>query len=183
MFSRPNSNSSNRVVTGVLLQHRGSKSTLHEDSVTCINYVFGEGTSLFRLSSALSPLIVPIECRVISAQRVGRAIDNLELEDNQRLEKTLKVWLRTNIKELEAKRLKWLKQDHGIEKTRQATQYPLGTREAHLSLYNQSRLLTPTLQRGWKVKSDTKEHKQRFLSSTTSGRFMKFTWRRFVAGV
>ena len=78
-----------------------------EDSLTCINYAYLEKTHSCTECHLID--VVPTErrqekvpCHFIPLNASGVTIDNLESEDNQqKLEETLKTWLRAKIKKTE----------------------------------------------------------------------------------
>jgi len=79
-----------------------------QDSLTCINYAYLKKEHPCSECHLID--FVPadrhseeIPCHFIPLNESGDTIDNLESEDNQqKLEETLKAWLRTKIKDVEA---------------------------------------------------------------------------------
>jgi len=78
-----------------------------QDSLTCINYPYLEKAHPCNECHLID--FVPgdkrseqIPCHFIPLNESGETVDNLELKDNQqKLEETLKAWLRVQIKEIE----------------------------------------------------------------------------------
>lgn len=80
------------------------------DSLTCINYAYPEKVHPCNECHLID--FVPDErrseevpCHFIPLNESGDTIDNLESEDQQKLEEALKAWLRSKIKEIETSRL------------------------------------------------------------------------------
>jgi hypothetical protein len=78
-----------------------------QDSLTCINYTYLEKAHPCNECHLID--FVPgskrseqIPCHFIPLNAAGETVDKLELQDNQqKLEQTLKAWLRAKIKEAE----------------------------------------------------------------------------------
>lgn len=81
-----------------------------QDSLTCINYTYLEKAHPCNECHLID--FVPghkrseqIPCHFIPLNATGETVENLESQDNQqKLEETLKVWLRAKIKEAEGAR-------------------------------------------------------------------------------
>lgn len=84
---------------------------LFQESPTCLNYAYLEKAHPCSECHLID--FVPgdkrseqIPCHFIPLNKSGETIENLELEDNQqKLERALKAWLGTQIKEIENARL------------------------------------------------------------------------------
>lgn len=81
-----------------------------QDSLTCINYTYLKKVHPCNECHLID--FVPDEqrseavpCHFIPLNESGDTIDNLESEDQQKLEEALKAWLRSKIKEIEISRL------------------------------------------------------------------------------
>ena len=81
-----------------------------QDSLTCINYAASEKVHPCNECHLID--FVPDErrseevpCHFIPLNKSGDTIDNLESEDQHRLEEALKAWLRLKINEIETSRL------------------------------------------------------------------------------
>lgn len=81
-----------------------------QDSLTCINYAYPEKVHPCNECHLID--FVPDErrseevpCHFIPLNESGDTIDNLESEDQEKLEEALKAWLRSKIKEIETSRL------------------------------------------------------------------------------
>jgi hypothetical protein len=87
------------------------KSTF-QDSLSCINYGYpyrAHPCSECHLLEFVSPEHQgeDVPCHFIPLNQDGKTIDDLEFEDNQaKLEREVRLWLRTKIKEVEEERTK-----------------------------------------------------------------------------
>ena len=85
-----------------------------QDSLTCINYKYpyrAHPCSECLLLDFVSPEHQgeEVPCHFIALNGSGKTIEDLEFEDNQaKLEREVKGWLRTRIKEIEDERAKQL---------------------------------------------------------------------------
>jgi len=81
-----------------------------EDSLTCINFADPDHThpcSECHLIDFVSPehLSEKVPCHYIPLNDAGETIEDLEAQDNQaHLERTLKEWMRSKIKQIEERR-------------------------------------------------------------------------------
>ena len=83
-----------------------------QDSLTCINYADSEHTRpcnechlIDFVTSEHQGEVIP--CHFIPLNESGETIEDLELEDNEaKLERRVKDWLRTRIREIEEERSK-----------------------------------------------------------------------------
>jgi hypothetical protein len=84
--------------------------SVFQDSLSCLNYGYpykAHPCSACLLTDFVPPdgQVAVVPCHQIPLNEAGETIEDLEMEDNQqRLEESVKNWLRTRIKEIEEER-------------------------------------------------------------------------------